>query len=77
MLADDGRLAAKRQRQAQAWLWEAIDAELKRWFRAHPNVRAALPDVEVAVAAGRSAPIWAARQLLAAAGVDRMRQHKE
>lgn len=77
MLADDGRLAAKRQRQAQAWLWEAIDAELKRWFRAHPNVRAALPDVERAVATGTSAPIWAARQLLAAAGIDRMRQHKE
>ncbi|GAB6050635.1 methylmalonyl Co-A mutase-associated GTPase MeaB [Hydrogenophilus islandicus] len=68
-LAADGRLTEKRRRQAQVWLWEAIDAELKRWFRAHPQVRAQLPEVEQAVHSGALAAIWAARQLLAAAGV--------
>lgn len=68
-LADSGRLAEKRRQQALSWLREAIEGELKRWFYHHPAVRGRWPEVEAAVLAGQSAPIWAARQLLAAAGI--------
>ncbi len=65
-LDDTGRLAQKRQRQAEAWLWERVEVALKRWFRQHPAVAARLPAIEAGVRAGRIAPVWAARQLLEA-----------
>ena len=62
----NGRLAARRQQQNLAWMWERIDAGLKSAFRAHPGVRAELPAMLEAVSAGRVAPSTAARTLLAA-----------
>jgi hypothetical protein len=32
----NGKLAARRQQQALAWMWERIDAGLKQAFRQHP-----------------------------------------
>ncbi|HQC99691.1 MAG TPA: methylmalonyl Co-A mutase-associated GTPase MeaB [Aquabacterium sp.] len=60
----NGRLAARRQQQDQAWLWALIDAGLKQRFKAHPAVRAALPILTGDVHAGRAAPSVAARRLL-------------
>mgnify|MGYP003385169676 CR=1 FL=1 len=62
---DSGKLAARRQAQAQAWMWERIEAGLKLAFRAHPRVRALLPHLSAEVSAGRLAASSAARQLLA------------
>ncbi|WP_312302956.1 methylmalonyl Co-A mutase-associated GTPase MeaB [Pulveribacter sp.] len=62
----NGRLAARRERQALAWMWERIDAGLKQAFRAHPRVRQLLPGLQADVAAGRIAASTAARNLLAA-----------
>jgi len=62
----NGRLAARRERQALAWMWERIDAGLKQAFRAHPQVRQLLPGLQADVAAGRIAASTAARNLLAA-----------
>ena len=62
----NGRLAARRQQQALAWMWERIDAGLKTAFRAHPAVRQALPEMLQAVQSGRIAPSTAARNLLQA-----------
>ena len=59
-----GQLAARRQRQALAWMWERIDAGLKHDFRDEPRVRALLPQLKNDVEAGRVPASTAARQLL-------------
>ena len=64
----NGRLAARRQQQALAWMWERIDAGLRAAFREHPRVRELLPQLQAEVAAGRVAASTAARNLLAAQG---------
>jgi LAO/AO transport system kinase len=60
----NGRLAARRQHQAQAWMWERIDAGLKLAFRQHSAVRAQLDALTAQVAAGDVAASTAARSLL-------------
>lgn len=60
----NGRLAARRQLQARAWMWERIDAGLKQRFRGHPRVREALDLFTRQVQAGELAASTAARQLL-------------
>jgi hypothetical protein len=62
----NGRLAARREKQALAWMWERIEAGLKHAFRQHPQVRALLPRMQQDVTAGRIAASTAARNLLAA-----------
>ncbi len=62
----NGRLAARREKQALAWMWERIEAGLKQAFRQHPRVRELLPRLQQDVAAGRIAASTAARNLLAA-----------
>ncbi len=61
-----GKLAARREGQAQAWMWERIESGLKQAFRAHPQVRKLLPQLGAEVTAGRLAASTAARQLLQA-----------
>jgi LAO/AO transport system kinase len=60
----NGRLAARRQAQDQAWMWSLIDAGLKQRFKAHPAVTAALPPLTGDVHTGRVAASVAARRLL-------------
>ena len=60
----NGRLAARRQNQATAWMWERIDAGLKQRFREHPRVREALDIFTRQVQGGELAASTAARQLL-------------
>ena len=60
----NGRLAARRQQQAGAWMWERIDAGLKQRFREHPQIRARLDDTNRRVLAGELPASTAARQLL-------------
>lgn len=59
-----GQLAARRQHQALAWMWERIDAGLKHDFREQPAVRALLPQLTHEVETGRLPASAAARQLL-------------
>jgi len=59
-----GQLAARRQHQALAWMWERIDAGLKHDFRDQAAVRALLPQLTNDVEAGRVPASTAARQLL-------------
>ncbi len=61
-----GKLAARREGQAQAWMWERIEAGLRLAFRTHPQVRKLLPQLRAEVTAGRVAASTAARQLLQA-----------
>ncbi|MBK9345572.1 MAG: methylmalonyl Co-A mutase-associated GTPase MeaB [Burkholderiales bacterium] len=60
----NGTLAARRQHQALAWMWESIDAGLKQAFRQNPAVCALLPTMTQAVEAGQMAASTAARNLL-------------
>ena len=59
-----GRLAARRHRQDQAWMWERIEAGLKARFREHPKVRESLASMSEQVKAGTLAASVAARRLL-------------
>ena len=60
----NGRLAARRQGQAKAWMWERIEAGLKQRFREHAAVRAQLDAVTQAVLVGELPASTAARRLL-------------
>jgi LAO/AO transport system kinase len=66
MQTERGRLAARRQQQAMAWMWERIDAGLKQSFRMHPQVRDLLPKVTEEVRCEQLSASIAARKLLAA-----------
>lgn len=61
-----GKLAARRQQQSLAWMWERIDAGLKQAFRQDPAVSALLPTLVAQVENGRLPASTAARNLLAA-----------
>ena len=62
----NGKLAARRQQQSLAWMWERIDAALKLAFRQDPAVSTLLPALLADVARGRIPPSTAARNLLSA-----------
>ncbi|MEY4140297.1 MAG: hypothetical protein RLZZ371_2479 [Pseudomonadota bacterium] len=62
----NGKFAARRQKQALAWMWERIDAGLKSAFAQHPAVKTLLPQMTQAVLDGRLAASTAARNLLQA-----------
>jgi LAO/AO transport system kinase len=64
VLTESGEFAARRQRQAVAWMWTLIDGGLRGRFRQHPQVRHDLEAVSRAVAAGRMTPASAACRLL-------------
>ncbi|MFQ5783566.1 MAG: methylmalonyl Co-A mutase-associated GTPase MeaB [Alphaproteobacteria bacterium] len=59
-------IAARRARQARAWMWNEIDEGLRAAFRAHGAVIARAADLEERVARGEVSPHAAARRLLAA-----------
>ena len=59
-----GKLAARRQQQAMAWMWERIDAGLKQAFKQNPAVSALLPKMMAQVAAGQISPSFAAHNML-------------
>jgi len=60
----NGALAARRQQQAQAWMWERIQAGLRQCFLADARVSERLDAVTADVLAGRLAASAAARLLL-------------
>ncbi|NMM09405.1 MAG: methylmalonyl Co-A mutase-associated GTPase MeaB [Polaromonas sp.] len=65
----NGQLAARRQQQSLAWMWERIDAGLKHAFRQDPAVSALLPTLMAQVVSGQLPASAAARNLLAAQSV--------
>jgi LAO/AO transport system kinase len=61
-----GAWGARRSRQALDWMWALVDQGLRHRFEHHPAVRAALPDIRAAVAAGTLPASAAALRLLQA-----------
>jgi len=62
--AGSGRDLAKRRGQAEAWMWERIQAGLRQQFAQAPTVRAVLGEMTVQVLNGKLAASTAARELL-------------
>ena len=62
----NGKLAARRQQQSLAWMWERIDAGLKRNFRENADVKTLLPRLTQDVIEGRVPPSVAARNMILA-----------
>ncbi len=60
------RLAQRRQQQSLAWMWQRIEAGLKRAFMQSPQVCALLPQLTQQVLKGELAASVAARNMLAA-----------
>ena len=59
-----GHLALRRKQQAQAWMWERIEAGLRQNFKANAQVQKLLPELSEAVNSGTMAASVAARRLL-------------
>jgi LAO/AO transport system kinase len=59
-----GAFGARREGQAEAWLWNELREGLLERFRGHADVAALLDRTEAEVKAGRLAPTAAARTLL-------------
>ncbi len=64
VMSASGEFETKRRRQAVDWMWNLIDSGLRHFFRDHPAVRTALPELVHAVAEGRTTPGAAASRLL-------------
>ena len=59
-----GEFESKRKKQALDWMWSMIESGLHHFFKHHPEVHAALPELTRAVAEGRATPGAAAHTLL-------------
>ncbi|MGY1824762.1 MULTISPECIES: methylmalonyl Co-A mutase-associated GTPase MeaB [unclassified Blastococcus] len=59
-----GEFDERRRAQQVRWTWQLVRDGLEHALRAHPGVRAAVPDLEKAVLAGELTPALAARQVL-------------
>ena len=60
----NGQLIQRRKEQANAWMWERIEAGLKQRFRNHPVISQELPRISKEVNEGVLAASVAARRLL-------------
>ncbi|RZU33078.1 methylmalonyl Co-A mutase-associated GTPase MeaB [Blastococcus saxobsidens] len=59
-----GAFDERRRAQQVRWTWQLVRDGLEHSLRAHPGVRAAVPDLEKQVLAGELTPALAARQVL-------------
>jgi LAO/AO transport system kinase len=64
-LVASGAVPALRAGQATAWMWNEVTDSLLDQLRSHPEVRAALADLERSVADGSTPPAAAAQEILA------------
>jgi LAO/AO transport system kinase len=64
MTKANGWFSVARQNQAQKWMHEIIQQELKRRFESHPAIREQMKALEQEVMEGRSSSFRAARALL-------------
>ena len=59
-----GEFDERRRAQQVRWTWQLVRDGLEHQLRAHPGVRAAVPDLEKAVLSGELTPALAAEQIL-------------
>src|SRR5215813_1448426 len=68
-LAATGEQSARRREQQVKWMWTMLDDVWRARIAAEPKLRAKLPQIEAAVAAGELTPTRAVDELLAVIGV--------
>lgn len=59
-----GEFDERRRAQQVRWTWQLVRDGLEHQLRAHPGVRASVPELEKAVLSGELTPALAARQIL-------------
>jgi LAO/AO transport system kinase len=64
-----GELAARRRAQQVKWMWTMLDEFWRGRITSEPKLRAKLPRIEAAVAAGELSPASAVDELVAALGM--------
>ncbi|NKB43589.1 MAG: methylmalonyl Co-A mutase-associated GTPase MeaB [Alphaproteobacteria bacterium] len=65
-LAGGGGLAAMRQQQQVRWMWAMVEDRLVAKLKAHPEIKAMVPDLEKAVTEGGVTPALAVDKMLKA-----------
>lgn len=65
-MLSSAELQTRRREQQKVWLWSLIQENTLRHFQEHPEVQAALPEMERRVAQGDISPGLAADLLLRA-----------
>jgi LAO/AO transport system kinase len=68
-LAASGELAARRREQQVKWMWTMLDEVWRARIASEGKLKAKLPQIEAAVAAGDLTPARAVDELLAALGM--------
>ncbi|MDG2242072.1 MAG: methylmalonyl Co-A mutase-associated GTPase MeaB [Rhodospirillaceae bacterium] len=63
-LTESGKLAAIRQQQQVRWMWAMIEDLLVEKLKAHPEIKAMVPNIESAVTEGTLTPALAAEKML-------------
>jgi LAO/AO transport system kinase len=69
-LSDSGQLSDRRRLQLLQWMWSLVDEGLLAAAREHPDVAAAVPDLENDVLEGRMTPTSAAETILRTLGIE-------
>jgi LAO/AO transport system kinase len=67
-MTETGELAARRGEQQVKWMWSMLEEELFTPLRSDRTIRAALPQIEADVTAGRLAPAAAVEKIVAMLG---------
>ncbi len=68
-LTEAGELASRRREQQVKWMWAMLEDRLFTRLRTDPALRAKLPRLEAAVAAGRLSPTLAVEEIAAMLGL--------
>ncbi len=68
-LTASGALATRRREQQVKWMWTMLDEVWRARIAAEPKLKAKLPQIEAAVAAGALTPARAVDELVAALGL--------
>lgn len=68
-MTDAGELAAKRREQQVKWMWAMLEDRLSSKLRSDPGLKAKLPQLEKAVAAGKLSPMLAVEEIAQALGI--------
>ena len=64
-----GALAARRREQQVKWMWSMLEERVMVRLKSDPTLRARLPKIEAAVAAGRTSPAIAVDELAKSLGL--------
>jgi LAO/AO transport system kinase len=64
-----GEIAARRRTQQVKWMWTMLEDRLRARVKSDPSLKARLPQIEAAVAAGRLSPALAVAEITAALGL--------